>query len=37
MSQQDMPFSHRGRALTVKERDVVRDNEGRRGVSDKPF
>ena len=31
------PFSHRGRAVTVKERDVVRENEGRRNVSDEPF
>ena len=31
------PFSHRGRAATKKERDVVRENEGRRNVGGEPF
>ena len=29
--------SHRGRAVTIEERDVERENEGRRNVSDRPF
>ena len=32
MSQQRNPFSHRGRAVTTKERDVVRDNKEKEGV-----
>ena len=32
LSQQEKPFSHRGRAVTKKERDVVRENEGKETV-----
>ena len=32
LSQQGMPFSHSGRAVTVKERDVVREDEEKEGV-----
>ena len=31
MSQQQKPFSHRGQAVTVKERDVVRGNNKWKG------
>ena len=37
LSQQEKPFSHRGRAVTKKERDVARENTGRRELSDEPF
>ena len=29
------PFSQHGRGVTFKERDVLRENEGRRNVSDR--
>ena len=38
LSQPEKPFSHRGRAATAKEKDLMRGNkEGRRNVSDEPF
>ena len=37
LSQQEKPFCHRGRAVTQKERDVVRENKGRRNVNGEPF